>query len=147
MVDEGRVLFNDALNTFYLRLNGVRHMVKNHSISEIGNPKPPHELLLYASSHRQDNTYHGLYCTAVKHWPEREIAQGVQHEGSSHCTMSERSYHGATSRPVVDESLNFPAFDITHYPVILHACILVKLWDAGFLFSFLLFLFYIIIFW
>ena len=24
------VLFNDALNTFYLRLNGVRHMVKYH---------------------------------------------------------------------------------------------------------------------
>ena len=25
---EGSVLFNDALNTFYLRLYGVRHMVK-----------------------------------------------------------------------------------------------------------------------
>ena len=24
-------LFNDALNTFYLRLYGVRHMVKDHS--------------------------------------------------------------------------------------------------------------------
>ena len=31
---EGNVLFNDALNTFYLRLYGVRHMVKNHSDSE-----------------------------------------------------------------------------------------------------------------
>ena len=28
---EGNVLFNDALNTFYLRLYGVRHMVKDHS--------------------------------------------------------------------------------------------------------------------
>ena len=27
-------LFNDALNTFYLRLYGVRHMVKDHSDSE-----------------------------------------------------------------------------------------------------------------
>ena len=27
---EGNVLFNDALNTFYLRLYDVRHMVKNH---------------------------------------------------------------------------------------------------------------------
>ena len=27
---EGMVLFNDALNTFYLRLYGVRHMVKDH---------------------------------------------------------------------------------------------------------------------
>ena len=31
---EGSVLFNDALNTFYLRLYGVRHMVKDHSDSE-----------------------------------------------------------------------------------------------------------------
>ena len=32
---EGNVLFNDALNTFYLRLYGVGHMVKDHSDSEI----------------------------------------------------------------------------------------------------------------
>ena len=31
---EGNVLFNDALNTFYLRLYGVRHMVKDYSDSE-----------------------------------------------------------------------------------------------------------------
>ena len=36
LVKEGHVLFNDALNTFYLRLYGVRHMVKDHSDSEIG---------------------------------------------------------------------------------------------------------------
>ena len=28
---EGNVLFNDALNTFYLWLYGIRHMVKDHS--------------------------------------------------------------------------------------------------------------------
>ena len=33
---EGNVLFNDALNTFCLRLYGVRHMVKDHSDSEKG---------------------------------------------------------------------------------------------------------------
>ena len=42
---ERNVLFNDALNTFYLRLYGVRHMVKDHSDSEKGNPLPPHRLL------------------------------------------------------------------------------------------------------
>ena len=33
---EGRkwILFNDALNTFYLRLYGIRHVVKDHSDSE-----------------------------------------------------------------------------------------------------------------
>ena len=47
---EGNVLFNDALNTFYLRLYGVRHMVKDHSDSEKGNPLPPHGLLFPISS-------------------------------------------------------------------------------------------------
>ena len=31
---KGNVLFNDALNTLYLRLYGVGHMVKDHSYSE-----------------------------------------------------------------------------------------------------------------
>ena len=44
------VLFNDSLNTFYLRLYGVRHMVKDHSDSEKGNPLPPHRLLLSINS-------------------------------------------------------------------------------------------------
>ena len=35
---ERNVLFNDALNTFYLRLYGVRHMVKDYSDSEKGKP-------------------------------------------------------------------------------------------------------------
>ena len=43
-------LFNDALNTFYLRLYGVRHMVKDHSDSGKGNPLPPHRLLLSINS-------------------------------------------------------------------------------------------------
>ena len=47
---EGNVLFNDALNTFYLRLYGVRHMVKDHSDSKRGNPLPPHGLLFPNSS-------------------------------------------------------------------------------------------------
>ena len=47
---ERNVLFNDALNTFYLRLYGVRHMVKDHSDSGKGNPLPPHRLLLSINS-------------------------------------------------------------------------------------------------
>ena len=41
----GNVLFNDALNTFYLRLYGVGHIVKHHSDSERGNPLPPQATL------------------------------------------------------------------------------------------------------
>ena len=47
---ERNVLFNDALNTFYLWLYGVRLMVKDHSDSEKGNPLPPHRLLLSINS-------------------------------------------------------------------------------------------------
>ena len=47
---ERNVLFNDTLNTFYLRLYGVTHMVKDHSDSEKGNPLQPHWLLLSINS-------------------------------------------------------------------------------------------------
>ena len=46
----GTNLFNDALNTFYLRLYGVGHMVKDHSDSERGNLLPPHGLLFPINS-------------------------------------------------------------------------------------------------
>ena len=47
---KGNVLFNDALNTFCLRLYGVGHMVKDHSDNEKGNLLPPHGLLFPISS-------------------------------------------------------------------------------------------------
>ena len=47
---ERNYLFNDALNTFYLWLYGIRHMVKDHSDSEKGYPLPPHRLLLSINS-------------------------------------------------------------------------------------------------
>ena len=47
---EGNVLFNDALNTFYLQLYGVSHMVKVHLDSERGNMLLPHGLLFPISS-------------------------------------------------------------------------------------------------
>ena len=43
-------LFNDALNTFYLRLYVIRHMVKDHSDSEKGNLLLPHRLLFTINS-------------------------------------------------------------------------------------------------
>ena len=47
---EGHILFNEALNTFYSWLYGIRHMVKDHSDSERGNLLPPHELLFPINS-------------------------------------------------------------------------------------------------
>ena len=79
---EGHILFNDALNTFYLRLYGVRHMVKDHSDSEKGNLLPPHRLLFPISSnssfymhHPTDRIAHTMafVTPVVEHWLEREI--------------------------------------------------------------------------
>ena len=56
---EGNVLFNDALNLFYLRLYVIRNIVKDHSDSEGENPLPPYG-----------------------HWLVRKTAQWVHHEGS-----------------------------------------------------------------
>ena len=47
---EGNVLFNDTLNTFYLRLYGMKHMVEDHSDIERGNLMLPHGLLFLISS-------------------------------------------------------------------------------------------------
>ena len=88
---EGNVLFNDAHNTFYLRLYGVRHMVKDHSDSEKGNPLPPHGLLFPISSnffymhHPTDRITHTMtfVTPVVEHWLEREITvQGAWHPKS-----------------------------------------------------------------
>ena len=69
----------------------IRHMVKDHSDSERGNPLPPHGLLFQISSkvffymhHPTDRMTHTtVFVTPfVEHWLEREIAQWVHHEGS-----------------------------------------------------------------
>ena len=96
-IRERNVLFNDALNTFYLRLYGVRHMVKDHSDSEKGNPLPPHGLLLsiliYAPSHRQDNTYQGLcYTNRGALAGTRNSPMGVLIYAPSH--RQDNTYHG-----------------------------------------------------
>ena len=66
-------------------------------------------VLLYAPSHRQDNTYHDLCYTS------RGTLAGTRNNSNgppwridpmTHHTMSERSYHGATSR-----SLLHPGFE------------------------------------
>ena len=80
---EGNVLFNDTLKT-YLRLYGVRHMVKYHSDSERGNPLSPHGLLFPINSkgsfymhHPTDRIAHtrANVIPVVEHWLEREISQ------------------------------------------------------------------------
>ena len=93
-------LFNDALNTFYLQLYGVRHMVKDHSDSERA------RVLLYATDRITHTT--AFVTPVMEHWLEREIAQWVhpmkdRSDDPSHHER-EYSYHGATSRSLVVKS-------------------------------------------
>ena len=75
---EWNALFNDDLNTFYWRLYGIGHMVKDNLDSERGNLLPPHGLLCPISS--KGSVQHTPQ--PFLHWLEREIAQWVDHEGS-----------------------------------------------------------------
>ena len=75
---EGNVLSNDALNTFYLGLYVVRHMVKDHTDSERGNPLPPHGLRFPISSKGSFICIRITHTTAfvtpvLEHWLKREI--------------------------------------------------------------------------
>ena len=88
VIQEGNVLFNDALNIFCLRLYGVVHMVKDHSDSERGNPLPPHRLLFPISSKGSficiipQTGYHGLcYTSRGALTGTRNSSMGPPHEG------------------------------------------------------------------
>ena len=82
MKEEGNVLFNDALNTFYLQLYGIRHMVKDNSDNERRNLLPPLHGLLFLISrffymyHPTDRIAHttAFVKPVMEHWLEREIA-------------------------------------------------------------------------
>ena len=58
---EGNVLFNNALNTFYLQLNTVVHIIMDHK-------EYYHSLFSITSkgSYRQDSTYHDLCYTSCE---------------------------------------------------------------------------------
>ena len=70
---ERNVLFKDALNTFYLIVR------KETRCRQIGySYRLTARVLLYAPSHRQDNTYYGLcYTSRGALAGTREIAQWV----------------------------------------------------------------------
>ena len=52
-LNERNVLFYDTLDIFYLRLYSVRQMVKDHSDSERGNPRPPLHGLFFSISSKE----------------------------------------------------------------------------------------------
>ena len=80
LLTEGRkeMFYLTTLSThFYLRLYGVRHMVKDYSFRLAA------RVLLYAPSHRQDSTYHDLcYTSCGALAGTRNCSMGPPHEGS-----------------------------------------------------------------
>ena len=92
---KGNVLF-DTLNTFYLWLYGVRHMVKDHSDSERGNPLPPHRLLFLISNmhHHTDRIAHTIaFVTpgALAGMRNSSVGRPWRMDVTTYRTMSERS--------------------------------------------------------
>ena len=105
---EGNVLFNNTLNTFYVRLYGVKHMIKDPSDSgeetcccHMGYSFWfAARVLLYVSSHRQGNTYHILCYTSRGTLAEKRNSSmdpPWRIHPMTHCVMSEYSNHGGTS--------------------------------------------------
>ena len=127
---EGNVLFNDTLNTFYLRLYGVRHMVKDHSDSEKGNPLPPLFHFFYMH-HPTDKIAHttAFVTPVVEHWLEREIAQWVhpmkdRSDNPSHHerTLLPRSYISLLIRRVTSYSSKVAVLITFHITVTWKRC-------------------------
>ena len=92
LFQEGKILFNDTLNTFYLRLYGVDHRVKDHLAREEThfhhNMGYSFQLTaiqqaifyMYLSTESTAHTI-AFIITVVEHWLEQQIPQWVHHEG------------------------------------------------------------------
>ena len=101
---EGRkCLFNDALNTFYLRVHSVGHMVKREEIRSrhmVYSFRLAPRVRLYAPFRRQDKHTTAFVTPVVDHWLKREIAQWVHHEGRS----NDPSHHSFSCFSLFEDS-------------------------------------------
>ena len=127
---EGNILFNDAHNTFYLRIYGVGHMVKDHSDSERRNPLPPHGLLFpinrkgsFICIIPQNRIAHttAFVTQFMEHWLEREIAHQWVHPMKDR--SDDPSHHERTLLPRSYVSLyNAIMSPTAHDQVRCHGC-------------------------
>ena len=108
---------------FYLRLYGIKHMVKDHSDSDRGNPLPPYGQLFPINSkgsfymhHPTDRITHTMafVTPVVEHWLEREIAQWVhpmkdRSDDPSHHeqTLLPRSYISLPQKRKKEKSIGY----------------------------------------
>ena len=92
LVEEWKVLFNNAFNTFYLQLYGTGHIIKDQSESKRGNPLPMLHYLIFLINSKgsfictipqtREYIYNTVFVTAVvENWLDQEIAWWVYQEG------------------------------------------------------------------
>ena len=89
---EGNILFNDTLNTFYLWLYDIKHMVKDHLDSERVKLAAATTWAIHSDQQQRFfNIHHptdriirttAFVTPVMEHWLERVKAQWVYHEGS-----------------------------------------------------------------
>ena len=103
---------------FYLRLYDVRHRVNDHSdrkketrCRHMGYSfRLAARVILYASSHRQDNTYHyRCYSSRGALFGTKNSSMGSPRriDPTTHRTMSERSYHAASTEYITSMVSNY----------------------------------------
>ena len=93
-------------------------MVKDHSDSEKGNPLPPHRLLFTINRKGSfictipDRKAHttAFVTPVMEHWPEREIAEWVHHEGSIRQPIAPRANALTTELRLAPSSSEEKAF-------------------------------------
>ena len=98
---EGNVLFNDALNTFYLWLYGVRHMVKDTQIvreetccCHMGYYFRIAARFFYMDHPTDRITHNTTFVTHVmEHWLEREIALTTELHLAPNCIWRKIYYN------------------------------------------------------
>ena len=84
IMKKGNVLFNDAPNTFYIWLYGIRHRVKGHSDSEKGNLKIMKEGNVLFNDAL--NTFY-LWLYGVRHRVKDHIDNEISSKGSFICII------------------------------------------------------------
>ena len=85
-------------------------------------------VLLYAPSHRQDSTYHGLCYTsrgALAGTRNSSMGPPWRIDQTTHRTISERVYHGATSRSIYLQrhKLQTMCFSLLPTPLVASLCL------------------------
>ena len=115
-IKEGNVLFNHALNTFFVLSYSIEHMIQDHSDDEKGNPLPvlygllvPISNDIFYMHHPTNRTPHTttVVTRVVEHWLERAVAEWVRHDGSPP-SSEYKHVHNCNGRATTTRTVHSP---------------------------------------